>query len=99
MKLAKAISQNIKTLREQKGLSQTELAERTGVSVRYISQMENSASNVSVEVVDRLAKGLQCSASDIFLNKQIKVPPKVLTLVEEAIRLLNSLKSYLSPEQ
>lgn len=48
----------LKTLRKEKGLSQEELAERSGLNRPYISGIEQGKRNVSLEVMEKLAKAL-----------------------------------------
>ncbi|MGY6521456.1 MAG: helix-turn-helix domain-containing protein [Mongoliitalea sp.] len=48
----------LKTLRKEKGLSQEELAERSGLNRPYISGIEQGKRNVSLEVMEKLAEAL-----------------------------------------
>ncbi|WP_425481221.1 helix-turn-helix domain-containing protein [Metabacillus lacus] len=60
------IGQKIKRLREQKGLTITELAARSGVSKSYISSMERDIKkNPSIEVLSRLSKVLQVEIGEL----------------------------------
>jgi transcriptional regulator with XRE-family HTH domain len=45
----------LKTLRKAKGLSQEELAERSGLNRPYISAIEKGKRNFSLEVMEKLA--------------------------------------------
>ena len=48
-------------LRARRGLTQRELAERTGISVPFLSGIENGKRNVSSEILLRLADTLDAS--------------------------------------
>jgi len=50
------LAQNLKTLREQKGLLQKEVANAVGVHPSNYSKMEKGERDVSIEVADRVAK-------------------------------------------
>ena len=48
----------LKTLRKEKGLSQEELALKSGLNRPYISAIEKGKRNVSLEVMEKLAGAL-----------------------------------------
>ena len=58
MKLGTIVAKNIKALRLENGLSQKDLADKTGLTIRYISRLENTSPNITLEVVEKLARGL-----------------------------------------
>jgi len=62
---------NLKTLRQAKGMSQEELAHRADIDRTYISSLERSIYNASIDVVDRLASALDVEAVDL-----LKRPPE-----------------------
>ena len=55
----------IKVWREFRGLSQQETAEKAGISVPYLSQLETSKRKGSLDVLSAIAKVLQVSLEDI----------------------------------
>ncbi|WP_194976998.1 helix-turn-helix domain-containing protein [Aquiflexum lacus] len=55
----------LKTLRKEKGLSQEELAERSGLNRPYISGIEQGKRNVSLEVMDKLAEALKVGIGEL----------------------------------
>lgn len=59
-----AFGGSIKSLRLKKGLSQRELAERSGLDVTYISGIERGVRNPSLKSLESVAKGLGCSISE-----------------------------------
>jgi len=62
-----AISDNLKRLRENAGLSQPRLAELSGVSQQLISQIE-SGKNATTKKLPQLARALQVSVYEIDPN-------------------------------
>jgi transcriptional regulator with XRE-family HTH domain len=56
----------IRKRRNDLGLSQEKLAERAGLHRTYIADIERGARNVSIENIEKLAKALEISVSEIF---------------------------------
>ncbi|MBL3685042.1 MULTISPECIES: helix-turn-helix domain-containing protein [Sinorhizobium] len=71
MEIREVFARNLKAARRAKGLSQEELAYRAGIDRTYISSLERSVYNASIDVVDRLAVVLDVEASDL-----LKRPPE-----------------------
>lgn len=61
------IASNLKRLRKAAGLSQTGLADLSGVSQQLISQIESGA-NVTTKYLPALATALQCKVTEIDEN-------------------------------
>lgn len=55
---------NVRRLRLKKGLSQSTLAKRAGLSANYVGTLERGIQNPSLKTLERLAKGLGCSMSE-----------------------------------
>jgi transcriptional regulator with XRE-family HTH domain len=66
MEIKETFAQNLKNIRRARGLSQEELAHRAGIDRTYISALERSVYNASIDVVDRLAKELGVEAADLL---------------------------------
>lgn len=66
MDIKEKFGQRLKTLRKEKGLSQEELAERSGLNRPYISGIEQGKRNVSLEVIEKLAGALDTGIIDLF---------------------------------
>jgi transcriptional regulator with XRE-family HTH domain len=62
---SKSIGNNLRLLREQKGITQFELAGRAHVSQSHISDIERNRKNPTIKVLDKLVKALDCSITDI----------------------------------
>jgi len=55
----------IKVWREYRGLSQQDVAEKAGISVPYLSQLETNKRKGSLEVLSAIAKALEVSLENI----------------------------------
>lgn len=60
----------VRTLRKARGLSQEQLAERTGLHRTYIGGIERGERNVSLINIVRLANALEVSPSDLLQGIQ-----------------------------
>ena len=63
----KFVGEKIKFFREEQNLSLADLAEKTGLSPTYISNLENEQkTNPSKSVMEKLAKHLNKSVTELF---------------------------------
>lgn len=56
----------IKEIREQKGLTQEEVAKKAEILANYFAKIERGTINTSVEKANKIAKALEVEVSDIF---------------------------------
>lgn len=56
----------LRELRKAAGLSQDELAEKTGVSQPAISQLENGTRSMDIQWMRTFARALGCAAADLL---------------------------------
>jgi DNA-binding XRE family transcriptional regulator len=59
------VSKRIRALREQAGLTQAELAERTGLPQSHISRLENAQHSPSRKTLEKIAAGLRVELKEI----------------------------------
>lgn len=71
MDLKDALAINVRRARHATKVTQEELADRAGLSARYVGSIERSAVSASVSVLERLAKAL-----DVDPCQLIRVPPR-----------------------
>jgi len=69
MDIQDVLARNVRVFRELKGWSQEELAERADVHRTYVSQVERGLRNPTIVIVERLAKALKMTASDLLKTK------------------------------
>ena len=58
MDVGRRVGAKVKRLRKEQGLSQEELAERSGVHRTFVSQIERAVKNVTLVSLDKVAQGL-----------------------------------------
>ncbi len=66
--LHRALASNLKALRRRWGFSQAHLAERGGVSVSYVGELEVGVKWPSAEILVRLAEALHVQPYQLFLT-------------------------------
>lgn len=66
MDLKEVMATNMRRLRYDKKLTQEELAERSGLSMRYIGSIERGAVSASVSVLGKVAEALDVDPCDLI---------------------------------
>src|SRR3546814_21042139 len=64
--LALTLGSNCKKRRAELGMSQAELAERSGVAASHLSHIEQGKAHPTLEVLQQLAEGLQTTVLDLL---------------------------------
>lgn len=60
----------MREIRKEKGITLTEIANKTGISIGYLSHLENGTrKNPSIEMMDKISKYLDKSVSDVFFTE------------------------------
>ena len=62
----KAFGTYVRSLRQQKGLSQEEVAHRAGIHVTYLSGIERGRRNPSLKNIRRIAMALDIGIGELF---------------------------------
>ena len=87
------IAENIKCLREQKGMLQKQVAAEIGLGISHYNKIENGQREASVKMLDKLAKLYGISIDQIVhldgeLPKEVTIEDKTAM---EQVRLLQEL--------
>jgi transcriptional regulator with XRE-family HTH domain len=70
MDLKEAMATNLRRARHERKLTQEELADRAGLSSRYLGSIERAAVSASVTVLGRLADALRIDACELIRPAQ-----------------------------
>jgi transcriptional regulator with XRE-family HTH domain len=70
MDLKRAMAVNVRRERHARNLSQEELADRAGLSARYLGSIERAQVSASVTVLGRLAQALRVDACELIHSPQ-----------------------------
>jgi transcriptional regulator with XRE-family HTH domain len=61
----RTVGQQIRAYRKEAGLTQEKLAEKAGLSYKYLGEVERGVVNVSLDSLMRLAKALKLNVADL----------------------------------
>jgi transcriptional regulator with XRE-family HTH domain len=84
------LSQRIKNLRKQKGMTQESLAENSGLSLRTIQRIENNETTARGDSLKRLAAALNTSPDKILQNESIE---NEMILADKVANLFRGIES------
>jgi transcriptional regulator with XRE-family HTH domain len=68
MKLRRTVARNLRRLRQRRGLSQEELADRAGLNRNYVGMIEREENAPTVDALEQIAKALDINAVELFSN-------------------------------
>lgn len=72
MDLKEVMAVNLRRVRHDRQLTQEELADRAGVSARYVGKIERANVSASVTVLGRLANALDVDACELIRSMRPK---------------------------
>lgn len=61
----------INALRKERGISQTKLALKIGISRQYLLEIEKGNSAPTINVAKKVSNYFNCSIDDVFFNKNV----------------------------
>lgn len=68
IEIAKIVGERLRSYRNRAGLSQDELAEKSGLHHTYIGQLERGEKNATLESIEKVAKALDLPLEILFEN-------------------------------
>lgn len=80
-----SIAENLRTIREQRGLQQKQVALEIGIGTTNYNRLENGQREASINVLDKLAKYYGITIDEIVHFDNKKLPPKEVTIQDKAI--------------
>ncbi len=81
------IGQRVRKARKEKGYNQTELANALGKSLRTIQKYENGEIEISISMLNELAKALDTTTTYLLGYKTETVKPQITTFADVAVML------------
>ena len=79
-RLLRRIGERVRDLRKRQRLSRQALAETSGVSPRYLAQLETGAGNISISLLHRIATALDCQLDRLLSDAD----PEIAQIAELA---------------
>lgn len=76
MDLKEVMAVNLRRLRHAKKMTQEELAERAGLSARYVGGIERADVSASVTVLGRIAEALEVEATELVRAVPVRARKK-----------------------
>jgi transcriptional regulator with XRE-family HTH domain len=70
MDLRETVARNLRRLRQEKGLSQEELAHRAGINRNYIGMLEREEHAATVDMLEKLAEVLDVDPAELLKEKR-----------------------------
>lgn len=67
--LRRRVAANIQRCRQERGYSQEAMAQRMGVSLRYVSMLEQNARNLSIVSLAKIAAVLDVDVADLVCDR------------------------------
>lgn len=90
------IGSKIRQLRKEKGLTLNEVAEKTGLSQGFLSQLERSKSSVTLQSISKISDALEVSRTYFFENDTREDSDTSETATERNVNLQRSNFFYQS---
>lgn len=74
MDMRRLVGRNVRQIRIRRGLTQEQLAERSGFSQQYISGLENGLRNPTIVSIYEIAQALEVSHMDLVRPPRSRSP-------------------------
>lgn len=66
MRLRETVAKNLRRLRQAKGLSQEELADRADINRNYVGMLEREQHAATIDMLEKLAEVLDADPAEFF---------------------------------
>jgi len=70
MRLRELVAINLRRLRQEKNLSQEELADRAGINRNYVGMLEREQHAATIDMLEKLAEVLESDPVEFFQRKR-----------------------------
>lgn len=93
------LGERVKQIRLDRRMTQEEVAERSGLSYKFIGEVERGSANPSVNTLEKLATGLGVELGHLFTPQLVYTPQRIETpLVREVAASLEEILARLKRE-
>lgn len=89
MNIKKQLGSKIKRLRQKRGLTQEQLAEKMGIATRTLSGIEIGENFVTADTLEKVFEVLEISGSELFAFDHLKPQEE---LIDEIVNDLRNIK-------
>lgn len=94
--IKKTVGDRIRDLRNGRGWSQEELADRATVSRSFMGEIERGQASATIESLEKITNALEITLEDLFRNLQPSTDSKLTALMNKMNNLsAESLKDFL----
>ncbi len=93
------VGARIRSIRVENGLSQEDLAAKAGINRTYLSQLENSKSSPTLEVLERIARAMDTAAATLISDPQTAREPEPHYEAESSEMIYSGLQEFLDDER
>ncbi|HZT72772.1 MAG TPA: helix-turn-helix transcriptional regulator [Terriglobales bacterium] len=90
------IGERIRDFRLQRGLSQGDIEQRTGLLRCYLSRVENGHTTPSLQTLNKIARALEMPLANFFAEPAGSGDGALPTLTDEAVTFLTQVRRYAS---
>ena len=70
--IKKLLGERIKEIRKSKNLTQEQLAERIGIEIPSLSNIENGKNYPNSETIEKIANGLEMEVFELYIFEHLK---------------------------
>ena len=78
--IARDLGLRIRQLRNEKHMSQEELAFKAGISPAHLGQIERAVKNPTIDTIGKISSALDVSVMDLFSTDRVAPTPHSLTI-------------------
>jgi transcriptional regulator with XRE-family HTH domain len=75
--LSRALAEALRTLRQDAGLSQSQMAKALGVSRPTVTRLENADQNITLRTLEQLSRVLRCDPGELFKPGRLRLPGRL----------------------
>ncbi len=93
--LISRLARRVREVRKQKGLPRRVVSERSGVSPRYLAQLEAGEGNISVALLERVARALEVPI-EALIAQQISVDPDAQRMAHQFSHASSDVRSQIA---